>query len=283
MKDINGDPIVFKNYLGEEVDFQTKPTSDPETGLVDSQTPSDAVPVGLESFAGSLSFSDEFRALSLNTNKWLPWYPDVDFWNTTQPGGHKTNTDEPQAYDPSAISFNGETMTFTFSETETVAGLSYTSGMVCSQPSLNQTHGYFEARLMLPNANDAWPAFWLFPSNHVWPFEIDIMENDGKTDFNLQTYHTFHYPRPTPGGNDSEVYHHAEAVGGRWIVFGALWEPDRIRWYVDGDLAYDLAIQPEYADRDAYIILNLAGKQSSSPASGFTMGVDYVRVWELPA
>lgn len=275
----NGNPLTLKDYYGNILTVNNY-SSPPSGALIDPQTPDGAQPNGHTGY--TLAFSDEFKSGHLNDSKWLPWYPDTDFWNTTTPGGHKTNSNEPQGYDPSGISFDEDGLVLTLREEETVPGLAYTSGMICSYPSFNTTYGYFEARMLLPNAEDAWPAFWMFPTNMSWPPEIDWMENWGKVSFNLQTEHTFHYPRPNPGGLSGDTYNYQEDVGNNWHTFGGLWEPGRIRWYVDGDLAKDLEIEEEYANTDMFMICNLAGDQGSQPATGFSAKVSHIRVWNLP-
>lgn len=252
-----------------------------ESPLTDPYTRYGVQPVGQSGY-GDPVFSDEFKIGSLNSSKWLPWYPDVPFWNTTVPGGHKTNSNEPQGYDPSAISFDADGMVLSMRQEETVPGLAYTSGMVCSYPSFNPVYGYFEARMKLSDTNGAWPAFWMFPTNHSWPPEIDIMENDGKASYNLQTYHTFHYPRPMPGGSSSTVQGYSGDVGSQWHTFGCRWEPGRIRWYVDGALTKDLTVAEADSNRQMFLICNFAGQQGSTPQVPASVKVDYIRAWALP-
>jgi len=269
--DRNGNPAPLLSY--GETPHQS-PLTDPFTRY-------GVQPVGHSGY-GDPVFSDEFKLNALDTSKWLPWYPDTPFWNTTVPGGHKTNSNEPQGYDPSAISFDADGMVLTMREEETVAGLDYTSGMVCSYPSFNPIYGYFETRMKVSNTNGAWPAFWMFPTDHTWPPEIDIMENWGKASYNLQVEHTFHYPRPTPGGYSGTVYGLANDVGNDFHVFGCRWEAGRIRWYVDGQLTKDLTIQPSYANKQMFLICNFAGAQGSSPTVPASVKVDYIRAWALP-
>lgn len=248
--------------------------------LTDPATPVDVQPTGLTGY-GDPVFSDEFVTGTLDTSKWIPHYPDTAFWNATTPGGHFTNTNEPQGYDPSGITFDPDGMVLTMREESTsVPELAYTSGMVCSYPSFNPLYGAFEARMLLADVEDAWPAFWMFPTDQVWPPEIDWMENDGKASFNLETYHTFHYPNP-PGGNSSDVHTYASDVGSEWHTFTGLWEPGRLRWYVDGVLVKDLATTD--ADKSMFLICNLAGKQGSAPVAPFSVHVDYIRAWALPS
>jgi beta-glucanase (GH16 family) len=248
--------------------------------LTDPFTRYGVQPVGQSGY-GDPVFSDEFK-MGFNAAKWEPYYPDTAFWNTTVPGGHLTNSNEPQGYDLSAISFDADGMVLTMRHEETVEGLAYTSGMITSYPSFNPIYGYFEARMKLSNTNGAWPAFWMFPTNQVWPPEIDIMENWGKASYNLQTEHTFHYPRPTPGSYSGSTYGYPQDIGNDFHVWGCRWEPGRIRWYVDGQLAKDLTIVETYANRQMFLILNFAGAHGSSPQVPASVKIDYVRAWALP-
>ena len=260
---------VARDYQGNELVLRdVAPTVD----LVDPLTPPGAVPAGIT--AGALVFSDEFQVGALNTEKWIPFYPDTDFWNTTVPGGHLSNTDEPQGYDISGISFDSDGMVFTLREEETVPGLAYTSGMVCSFPSFNPVHGAFEARMRLSDTDGAWPAFWMMPTAQVRYPEIDIVENDGKAAFNLQTYHTLH----TSGGMSSDNHDYAQDVGSQWHTFGCLWEPNRIRWYVDGEVVKDSSFA---TSAPMYLICNLAGQKESTPQVPASVHVDYIRAWEV--
>lgn len=250
-----------------------------EPSLVDPLTPDGVQPVGMSGF-GHPVFSDEFQAGSLNADKWIPHYPDTPFWNATTPGGHFTNTDEPQGYDLSGITFDADGMVFTMrQESTSVPELAYTSGMVCSYPSFNPLYGAFEARMKLSDTADAWPAFWMHPTDMDWPPEIDWMENFAQASFNLQTEHTFHYPRPTPGGLSGTTHNYAQDVGSAWHTFGGLWEPNRIRWYVDGVMVKDLTVATNKA---MYLICNLAGQQGSTPTVPAVVHVDYIRAWALP-
>jgi beta-glucanase (GH16 family) len=276
----DGNPLVVTDYPGGTVLVRGAGEASHASPLTDPFTPFGVQPAGMSGF-GDPVFSDEFRAGALDTGKWETAYPDTPFWNATTPGGHLTNSNEPQGYDPSGITFDADGMVLTLREEETVAGLDYTSGMVTSYPSFNPLYGAFEARMRLTNTNGAWPAFWMMPADQVWPPEIDIMENWGKASYNLQTEHTFHFPRPTPGGYSGTVHGFTSDVGNAFHVFGCLWEPGRIRWYVDGAVVKDLST--DLAAKQMYLICNLAGQQGSTPTVPASIHVDYIRAWALPA
>lgn len=243
--------------------------------LIDPTSPAGVQPVGQT--GRTLVFSDEFNGAGLDSWKWLPWYPDTAFWNTTVPGGHLTNTAEPQAYDPSGISFpGGSVMRFTMRNQVTVTGLPYTSGMVSSYPSFNPTYGYFEARMKLPDVSGTWPAFWMHPTDMVWPPEIDIMENWGRESFN----NIISQGSISSNGNTAEQ----KAVTGgvsQWNTYACDWRSGTIRFYINGTLSKTdtNALIPA---KQMYLICNLAGDKDNFPAAStmpFFADVDYIRAW----
>lgn len=254
--------------------------------LVDPNTPAGTQPRGLSGF-GSPVFSDEFQGTELDDTKWYPWYPDVPFWNTTTPGGHKTNSNEPQGYDESGISFPGDgTMRFNMRESNVaVPELPFSSGMVSSGDKFSQTYGVFEARIKVPHQAGSWSAFWLFPAANLWEYEIDIMESWGSDGFNWTTLHTVH---TRLSASQSAGYNVGETVGNSYHTYTLWWEPDRIRMFVDGNLALDFT-EDEIGyiyEKPMYVQLNLAGavgadgRTNLERTAPFDMEVSYVRVWQ---
>ena len=172
----------------------------------------------------------------------------------------------------------------------------YTSARLNTKKKFAQMYGRFEARLKLPYGQGIWPAFWLLGENideMGWPTcgEIDIMENIGREpDLVHGTIHGPGYmgakgigaPFALSGGKRfAEDFH----------IFAVEWEPQAIRFYVDGKLyatrtPADLPPTTKWVyDHPFFIILNLAvgGSWPSDPdeATLFpqTMLVDYVRVY----
>jgi beta-glucanase (GH16 family) len=117
-------------------------------------------------------------------------------------------------------------------------------------------YGYFEATVRVPNVPGAWPAFWLLPTNNTHPPEIDIMElpvNANGSEFSTRSYHFLHPKGPphlqpatakhaktnerwrsyTPGFDFAAGYH----------KFAVIWEPGRVRHFVDDVLVYDTPYQ----------------------------------------
>ncbi|MBO9566718.1 MAG: family 16 glycosylhydrolase [Niastella sp.] len=156
--------------------------------------------------------------------------------------------------------------------------------------------GRIEARMQLPSAGGAWPAFWMLPEGGGWPNtgEIDIMEAKHKnpTVFNG----TLHYAYPA-GVHQQTGMQYAAGIdlSTGYHVYAVEWSPYRIDWYIDNILFQSQT--PEntiggswpFDASKMYIILNTAvggpntpytGKIPPTPADYPTnMKVDYVRVY----
>jgi beta-glucanase (GH16 family) len=172
----------------------------------------------------------------------------------------------------------------------------YTSARLKTQARFAQAYGRFEARLKIPYGQGLWPAFWMLGDNvgrAGWPAcgEIDIMENIGRE------------PAIVHGTIHGPGYSGANAVGAPYgltsgkfsdgfHVFAVEWEPNRIRWYVDGQLYQtrtpaDLPAGSVWVyDHPFFLLLNVAvggywpGDPDSNSVFPQKMYVDYVRVYK---
>jgi len=133
----------------------------------------------------------------------------------------------------------------------------FTSGALTTRQSFSQTYGYFEMRAKIPAGKALWPAFWLLPTDkNKWPPELDILEVVGQqADKMVMTAHW------KAGGTGA--YQHsgcrvpfATATSG-FHTFGALWQPDRLTWYIDRKPVQVLTTPPGY-DIPMYMLVNLA-------------------------
>ncbi|WP_299366274.1 glycoside hydrolase family 16 protein [Winogradskyella sp.] len=197
---------------------------------------------------------------------------------------------------------------------EDFEGAAYTSGRIITQidpgtgNGFEQQYGRFEARIKLPWGKGLWPAFWLLGNDcdeNPWPNcgEIDIMEYLG--DEPTVVFGSVHGPGYNAGDSVSKDYELQNSrFDDEFHVFGVEWSPNRINFYVDGDLYQSLT--PEVIAEEAeesiensmlsnagdwvfnrpfYIILNIAvgGNLPGSPNADTvfpqTMYVDYVRVY----
>jgi beta-glucanase (GH16 family) len=171
----------------------------------------------------------------------------------------------------------------------------FTSGRLSSQGLFAQKYGRFEARIQIPAGHGVWPAFWLLGddvSKVGWPAcgEIDIMENVGREPRSIRgSLHGPGYYGSTPlttayalpQGRFSDGFH----------LFAVEWEPQVIRFYVDGELyasktPRDLPSGTRWVfDHPFFVVLNLAvggdfpGKPDKTTVFPQRMLVDYVRVY----
>ncbi len=179
---------------------------------------------------------------------------------------------------------------------ENYQGANYTSARLLSRYKADFRYGRMEVRAQVPYGQGIWPAIWMMPTDELyggWPRsgEIDIMEFLGHDVDKM--YMTAHYGTSpadhqyqggdyTMSGGDFSAGYHDYSVE---------WEPNIIRWFVDGVQRYQLTandIAP-YAwpfDQEFYFILNCAvGGNWPGPPDNTTVfpqyfDIEYVRVYQ---
>ena len=171
----------------------------------------------------------------------------------------------------------------------------YTSARIHTQGKFAQQYGRFEARIKVPYGQGIWPAFWMMGDIAAgWPRngEIDIMENIGREPSIV--HGTIHGPGYSGAHGIGAPFSLpvGERFSGDFHVYALEWEPDAIRWYVDGKQYQSVtrASLPAGAhwvyDHPFYLLLNLAvggswpGDPNATSTFPQTMLVDYVRVYE---
>ena len=246
--------------------------------------------------AYQLVWSDEFDGTSLNTANWSydvgNGCPNLCGWGNA----------ELQYYRSQNVSVSGGNLIIEAREQD--AGYDYTSGKIHSRNKQDFLYGKVEARMKVPTGGGMWPAFWMMPTDNVYggwaaSGEIDIMETCNNTDYIGGTIHygggwpnnTYSGGSYSPGGIDfSDAFH----------VYTIEWEPDVMRWYVDGNLYSTKTSSQWYSDaapsnprapfdQDFYIIMNAAvgGNYTGCTSSGCITAsfpqqylIDWVRVYQ---
>ena len=240
-----------------------------------------------------LVWSEEFNAADGSA-------PDPSKW-TLETGGGGWGNQELEYYTSrlqNAQIQNGSLVITALQETYTGPDgvtRNYTSARLKTQNHFSQAYGRFEARIQVPFGQGLWPAFWMLGDNIDqvgWPDcgEIDIMENIGKEP--AIAHGTIHGPGYSgaagitaaftlPSGRFADGFHN----------FAVEWEPNVIRFYVDGQLyatrtPADLPAGSKWVyDHPFFILLNVAvggsfpGSPDSTTTFPQTMRVDYVRVY----
>ena len=173
----------------------------------------------------------------------------------------------------------------------------YTSARLLTRNKFSQAYGRFEARIKIPYGQGIWPAFWMLGDNidtAHWPNcgEIDVMENIGKEPSIV--HGTFHGPGYSGGSGVSAAYTlpSGQKFSDDFHTFALEWEPNVMRFYVDGHLyktrtPVDLPARTSWVfDHPFFIILNLAvgggwpGNPDATTVFPQQMLVDYVRVYQ---
>lgn len=169
----------------------------------------------------------------------------------------------------------------------------YTSARLKTQGLQTWTYGRIEASIQVPSGRGIWPAFWMLGANISevgWPAcgEIDILEHVLPIGAN-----TVRGSAHGPNYSGGHCVHGDTTVSNfttRFHVFAVEWEPQRIRWFVDGRKYFELtpeSIEPNrwVFDRPFFILLNLAiggnwpGSPDRTTVFPTKLVVDYVRVY----
>jgi beta-glucanase (GH16 family) len=178
----------------------------------------------------------------------------------------------------------------------------YTSGRMKSQGLFSVLYGRIEARIMVPEAQGLWPAFWMLGNNIVtdqWPAcgELDIQERvdaAANPDWNAGSIHGTGFT----GTNLGAQYHFPSGqTAAGWHTYGMIWQPGSVEFYIDDPAniyasytpsslaSLPGAVWPFDSGNAQYFIVNLAvggswpgNPSSATPFPSQTL-VDYVRVY----
>ncbi|MBN8707793.1 MAG: hypothetical protein BGO12_06630 [Verrucomicrobia bacterium 61-8] len=186
-------------------------------------------------------------------------------------------------------------------EKKAVEGREYISGQVTGFGKWAQSYGYFEVRVKLPTTRGFWPAFWLMPDRDVngptdqqsiwnrnstkWGgMEFDILEHLsewGPGRHNIAV-HWDGYGDQHQAWGDANIYYGPTPDG--WHVFGMLWEPGKLTWYIDGKKTAEWE-NPRVGSVPGHLLLSLqlggwATKDIDLSKIDETFDIDYVKVWQ---
>lgn len=242
-----------------------------------------------------LVFEDEFEGTALNTGLWQPVTG-----NGAEFGIPGWGNNELQYYTSQTSNvFVADGLLNIIARRQNFQGFQYTSARLRTINNLDFKYGRVEARMKLPSTTGIWPAFWMLPTSSPyggWAAggEIDIMESVNIAD---RIHGTIHFggvwPNNTsaggqfaPGTDFSQGFH----------TYTVEWEPDTIRWFVDGTLFRSLSRSNWWSDNAPgndrapfdsafHILLNIAvggnfpGNPNGSSVFPQQMQVDWVRVF----
>ena len=172
----------------------------------------------------------------------------------------------------------------------------YTSARLISWHKAEFAYGRIESRLRVPQGTGIWPAFWSLGTDidrNPWPGtgEIDFMEFVGRLPNEI--FGTIHGPGYSGGASFGGVYDFGFPVYDDYHTFSIEWQPNDIKWYVDGMLYHqadpaDVAPNEWVFNDPVFLLLNVAvGGNFGGPVGDDlippqSMLVDYVRVYQGP-
>jgi beta-glucanase (GH16 family) len=273
------------------------PQATPPDGIRPGTNP--ALPAAAPIIPGApewkMTWSDEFDAPDNSP-------PDSTKW-VLETGGGGWGNNELQTYTSRLANVHieqGSLVITALRETFTGAdgiARNFTSARLKTEGRFEQRYGRFEARLRVPHGQGLWPAFWMLGNDFRaagWPIcgEIDIMENIGKEPATV--HGTIHGPGYSGGSGIGAACSlpEGEPFSDGFHVFGVEWEPEAIRWKVDGVLhktwtPADLPTGTKWVfNHPFFMLLNVAvggnwpGNPDATTVFPQKMVVDYVRVYE---
>ena len=170
-----------------------------------------------------------------------------------------------------------------------------TSASVVTKGKFAFTYGRVEVRAKLPVCLGSWPAIWMFPQDRSdWPAcgEIDIIEHVGYDPNNI--YFTAHCTdfnsnnQPNRYANSAPIENSED-----WHVYSFEWHPDRLLWFIDGELQATVLRGRTYSNtnwpytKDFYLLLNFAfgggwGGREGIDVTALPLEyvIDYVRIYQ---
>ncbi len=254
----------------------------------------------LGSEAWSLQWEDDFKGQAGSPPDLTYWRPEIGDGLLNGLTGWGNNELQYYTDTPENVSLDGEgnlviTAEALGEEEERICWYGpceFTSARLITQDRYEFTYGRVEARMILPEGNGLWPAFWLLGRdiNAVgWPMcgEVDIMEFIGRVPDTV--YGSLHGPGYSGGDNVGAAYQAGTQISSDFHTYAIEWEPEEIRWYVD-DILFSTVTPADVNgqwvfDHPFFILLNLAvgghwpGNPDESTMFPQSLVIDFVRVY----
>jgi beta-glucanase (GH16 family) len=241
------------------------------------------------------TLDENFDGTRLNDKLWTPRFP----WDGPQPGQLQRYAPENVTVANGVALFKVEKRFGHENNDPKLGSRNYTSGLIQSYDKWTQLYGYFEARIKVPYVRGLWPAFWMMPDRgaasglEMWnrrdtgkgAMEIDIMEilSEWGPGRNSVATHWDGYGSDHKQWGTSQIYYGPTPDG--YHVFGLLWEPGKLTWYVDGKKTAE-QIGERVSNVPSYLKFNVqmggwaTSKVDDANLPAF-MEVDYARAWQL--
>ncbi|RCU50914.1 hypothetical protein DU002_06200 [Corallincola holothuriorum] len=242
----------------------------------------------------NLVWSDEFNGTAIDAQRWN--HSDNGWGGGNNELQYYTPRQENAYVDNGSLKITARREYYEGSD----GGRDFTSARLDTKGKMDFLYGRVDVRAKLPSGQGLWPAIWMLPTDDAYggwasSGEIDIMEAVNlQVDGNNSIHGTLHYGGKWPDNTHSgDKVTPATNVATQFHTYSVEWEPEAIRWYIDGKL-YQTQTQwwseggsyPAPFDQRFHLILNVAvgGNWPGSPNQNTVfpqiMEVDYVRVYE---
>ena len=242
-----------------------------------------------------LTLDENFDGTRLDEKLWTPRFP----WDGPQPGQMQRYVPENVTVANGLLTIKAEKKSGHENNDPKLGTRAYTSGLIQSYDKWSQLYGYYEARIKVPYVRGLWPAYWMMPDRgrqsglDAWrrrdtgagAMEIDIMEILSEWDpgRNSVAVHWDGYGSDHKQWGTSQIYYGPTPDG--FHVFGLLWEPGKLTWFVDGKKVAELE-NPRVSNVPSYLKFNIqiggwATRNVDDANLPAVMEVDYTRAWQL--
>ena len=243
----------------------------------------------------TLVWQDEFDGSAVDPERWEFMIGDGTAYGL--PSGWGNNELQYYTSRPENARVQNGRLTITARE-ENYAGKRYTSARLRSRGLADFRYGRFEARIRVPRGQGLWPAFWMLPTDSPyggWAAggEIDIVET---INVPLSAHGTIHHGGEWPDNrSNGGSFTDGTDLSALYHVYAMEWEPDQIRWYVDGQHYHTVNSNQWFSesapdndrapfDHFFHMLLNVAvggnwpGPPDQTTQFPQTMDIDWVRV-----
>jgi beta-glucanase (GH16 family) len=179
----------------------------------------EAIPTG-DLPGWKMVFSDDFKGRALDTRAWGAY--------SGAPGG-----DPGGFWDPSHVVVHDGVLELQTYQ-DPAFGNRWVSGGLSSARALKQTYGKYLVRFRMDPGFGIAGIMLLWPSNNLWPPEIDFAEDGGG--LRTQTNATLHY-----GATDSQIARTVTGDFTTWHTVGIEWTHGNLAYTLDGSVWATLA------------------------------------------
>lgn len=181
-----------------------------------------------DSSAWKLVFHDEFNGTELDRSKWVTYFTYSADGSDQCPGCRYTGGSNSTYRDEHVKIGDGKLTLDVVARTNTWYDVTveHEAGMIHSIGTAKFNYGRFEIRCKIPSSAGLWPAFWGFGGDT----EIDVFEICGeKPRWMKSSVHHWGKPRASNTGK-----HKAQDLSKDFHDYAVEWEPEEIRFYLDG-------------------------------------------------